>query len=343
MFDSEKIYTWQNLTVENVLQLYLFKDFVSLENISNISNCLRLDNRYRTKVKIDAVTFMSDGPGRYAREMPQSSIFESFFSFELNGNSESLNQLLLQRLQNRLQTSKTNFTLLEIFEAEHSRKWIDFDLCVFGMDVSSSDYDQRTMIFNPARFTLSNDTIFIFDGKNSYIENMRICPNYGYSNKFEFNLYKFDYPFLQMEIDKIGIGNTVEFEWVNIDSIIPISRFGYEDYKKSKEEFNKKYDKTIAWFDEFKVSIKMAQIAQANRLSLKNYDTKAIFKIVMFERELKPKEENYINELIKDGSIKTIIDLKQYLSAGKLAEFLRREKTPESIMKGVKEKLQKIK
>jgi len=302
MFDSEKIYTWQNLTVENVLQLYLFKDFVSLENISNISNCLRLDNWYRTKVKIDAVTFMSDGPGRYAREMPQSSIFESFFSFEpergLNGNSESLNQLLLQRLQNRLQTNKTNFTLLEIFEAEHSSKWIDFDFVCFGMDVSSSDYDQLTMIFNPARFTLSNDTIFIFDGKNSYIENMRICPNYGYLNKLEFSLHrldKFDCPFLQMEIDTIGIGKTVEFEWVNIDSIIPISHFGYEDYKKSKEEFNKKYDKTIAWFDEFKVSIKMAQIAQANGLSLKNYDTQAIFKIVMFELGLKPKEENYIN------------------------------------------------
>jgi hypothetical protein len=192
--------------------------------------------------------------GRYVANAPQSAILENFFNFDGSsfGLWDSPNQNLLEDLQEFHNTNKNVFTVNEIISAcaekyhmeydDAKKKYISFSFQHVFMDTDSSDYAIRTYMLNTVGFALSEDTIFVFDGENSHLENMRVLPyddNFDFTGSWTSNLGNM---VLESIIDpeKIGAKTIIQFTDTSKNSITPIT-FNAEQYQEGKDAFEDKY------------------------------------------------------------------------------------------------------
>jgi hypothetical protein len=55
-FNPDAIYSWRDLTSKNVLELYLLKDFTTIQDGDNLNDYI-YDSNYETVVQVEKLTF----------------------------------------------------------------------------------------------------------------------------------------------------------------------------------------------------------------------------------------------------------------------------------------------
>jgi Ca2+-binding RTX toxin-like protein len=253
------VYVWSGgiSDAANITKWYLYKGFGnSTDDIENLNDIIvdRTKNGlpHVVVIKADAVSYMATY-GRYVSNAPQSPILEKFFSFNPLGDgiNESQNQLLLEVLQRKYGADRTSFRVDEMVAAGYIKKDnFSFSFQHIFMDTFSSDYGIRTYMLNSVSFTLSDDTVFVFEGENSHLENMRILP---IDDDFDFNgswISNLGNAILQPIVDSedIGLRVDIDFTGESKSNIVPIDNFNATQYKQNKDEFDDKYTYAIDLF-----------------------------------------------------------------------------------------------
>ncbi|SHG99599.1 Ca2+-binding protein, RTX toxin-related [Chryseolinea serpens] len=207
---------WTNLDPQTMTNLYLYGQ---VDTPTSFGERLRSNEEidsYPTnsatvknlEVKIDMVSFMDTGPGRYAFAS-EASFVQDFFTGGVS-------------------LANGTYTKQDLI-ANHGYTLADFriDVVHYETDPNSDDYALRTYVYNNAAFVISDATEFVINGDNIYINKMCIQ---ALDDNFDFessgSLTQIGDIFLESVIDPSSIGRRVEIEFINAENV-PISSDRY--------------------------------------------------------------------------------------------------------------------
>ncbi|WP_269462134.1 putative Ig domain-containing protein [Ralstonia pseudosolanacearum] len=144
--------SWTQLTNEAMTSLYLYGTLTPPVDLNNRT----ADPNRKVSVTLDAVDFMSAGPGRYANPS-QVPFIKTLF-----GDKAAL----VAWMQKWGITDEHPWTVGELEDKigrENLKGFFKHTLYQYKLDVKSSDYAARTYIYNSENFDLSRDTAVSFN------------------------------------------------------------------------------------------------------------------------------------------------------------------------------------
>lgn len=144
--------SWTQLTNEAMTSLYLYGTLTPPVDLNNRT----ADPNRTVSVTLDAVDFMSAGPGRYANPS-QVPFIKTLF-----GDKAAL----VAWMQKWGITDEHPWTVGELEDKigkENLKGFFKHTLYQYKLDVNSSDYAARTYIYNSENFDLSRDTAVSFN------------------------------------------------------------------------------------------------------------------------------------------------------------------------------------
>ena len=209
--------TWDNLDIYTATSLYLYGQ----ETVpSTYEERLRTTTEYAADnpliVKLDAVSYMQSGAGRYAHASDISFV-QDFYAGTIS---------LPPGTYTRQQLIDNHGFELEDFSVGYSQ---------YRTDPNSSDYALRTYVFNSAGFALSADTEFkIHPNGAREITKLALLP---LNDNFDFDtdadnisgvlLQQGNENILEPGVDPYGIGQRFDIQWLNKDSVPRITNYNY--------------------------------------------------------------------------------------------------------------------
>jgi len=231
--DANKIWTWDELDIHTVTNLYLYG---TAQTPAHYVDRLRLKAEYDAlinndgdkvmTIKVDAVSYMNDGPGRYASPS-QAPVVDQFFNGQLT-------------LANGIYTAAE----LQLSSYGISRDDFKISVAQYQINAGDDDYLERTYVFNNSGFILSDDTEFIVTSTGVSMSNVKIRP---FDDDFDFETSDFftslaDQIILGNQIDPYDIGVKLDFVFTNKDNIAPINNY---DYEADLQNYNNSVDGSL--------------------------------------------------------------------------------------------------
>lgn len=193
--------TWQELTAEKVLNLFLYGRETRPTNLVDDS-LIREPNDTPPPIKVDAVSFMADGPGRFVTPS-MVPLIDSFFTSNdplLDGNGAK--QVIPLSVMAGWLGSETNF----------SYQQYDFD---------SADLGYRALIWGSSGFKLTEAHFIIEADGTRKVEDIKILPfddNYDFES--DDTLTQLVEDVAKDWTDPSGIGRRVDFEFENKANVL---------------------------------------------------------------------------------------------------------------------------
>jgi Ca2+-binding RTX toxin-like protein len=204
-------YHWNQITPQFITELYLSQNPTGLlQRFDDDLNPILSNGQpvYYRELLVDAVTFMSEGPGRYVDPSQFTGIQKLF--------TQSLNlQHGLYSIEDLINTGHFNAN--------------DFKLYTLGLliDPDHSDYGARTYISNSQSYTLSSDLTVTVDTYGIHISDMQILP---FDDNFDFDssnpFTEIGNSILEDMVDPGRAGHTVDFIFENKGAVA--LQTGYE-------------------------------------------------------------------------------------------------------------------
>ena len=217
------VYDWTQLGIKEITNLFLYGDINTPSDLTN-GSLIRpkdVDNgpRYGADVYVNMASFMASGPGRFALGS-QSVLVETFFS-----TSTDLSWMVVGHA----------YTKAEILShmgipVDPDLKSDEFYVKQVHLSDSSSDYWQRSYIWNSGLFKLSDAATFSIDAAgNRSIGNYSIRP---FNDNFDFDggglIADIANFVLAPQIDPWGIGRKVNISFM--DDGLPTRTYTQADY-----------------------------------------------------------------------------------------------------------------
>lgn len=224
------------LDFKAVTNLFLYG---TVDTPVNYSDRIRDPAAPVVSAQIDAATFMSaTGPGQYA--LPYFASFVRDFFEDIGALPGPVQTYLTQPLaqQNGQWPVSVSVATLKTLIGTEPFKIIFQQR---GWDSGSSDYGDRTYIYNTEMFNISDSTVFVFDpfGTDSHIENMQIIPA---PDGFDFQSNS---PLAQLGNDNVlkpnidpynlSLGRELALQFTNLGGVPVIENYNSASYNADKE------------------------------------------------------------------------------------------------------------
>lgn len=187
------MYTWKELGDVEMTNLFLYGRIAKPSNL--LDDALLRPKDATEEITMDAVSFMADGPGRFARGA-QAKVVTDFMSGGLFAAKQG---------------EKQTFTLSQAMqrsgEDSHNIAYKQYNY-----SDGTADHGSRTYQWNSSPFRVADDVVFVIEADGTrHIENFTIRP---YHDDFDFKsrdtVAKFGNPWLKERIDPSGIGRIVK-------------------------------------------------------------------------------------------------------------------------------------
>jgi hypothetical protein len=171
---------WSNLDINTMTNLYLYG---TTGTPINYNDRIRSANAPTITVNVDMGSFLATGPGKYFT--PATIPFVQDF-FDTHAYEQSYN----------LQGTYTVARLISILGLTTNQQITSVFGCSLEqrtLDPASSDYGARAYIYNGQSYRLSMDTVFVFDGANSHLEDVKLRmldENFDFTSNWFVNLFQ---------------------------------------------------------------------------------------------------------------------------------------------------------
>jgi hypothetical protein len=189
------MYTWSQLGINEITSLYLYGATTKPQDVT--SEALIRVKGFSTSVQLDAVSFMANGPGRFANaiSVPVVQQFMEGRIFSPNGTKQVFSLAAVSTLVG----SKSGNT--DIWQSNYQD--------------ATDDHAYRTYVYQSSSFTLAQGATFVIEADGSrHIQDFAILP---FDDNFDFKsgtpLSQFGNPYLEPRIDPTGIGRIVKMEF----------------------------------------------------------------------------------------------------------------------------------
>jgi len=238
------IYDFRDLTPDVVMNLFLYGR-ADGPNTALVDDVLLRPTSQKTSVFVDAVSFMSDGPGRFINPSMSTLVQNFFLSMipALNGDGQ------------RHEYSIADMKMLVSGDEK-------IPIQQYNYDDKNGDYGARTFIWGSSPFVLTPNVKFVVDASgNRTIDNLAIRPyddNFDFESNdpatdaFERTLKAWMDP-SEPPFGVVGLGRTVDLNFVNV-GLMPMKQgydqAGYDaDLVKSIQYYYPTYQDLIAVYN----------------------------------------------------------------------------------------------
>jgi Ca2+-binding RTX toxin-like protein len=283
----------KKLTSEIATNLYLYSQITTptgddllkselirpeLQNIPNNENYivnLSPSDLTLVDLTVDAIPYMSSGPGRFAN----GSQFDLVRAFFLLDRGEMLTESGQRNLVENVDLAPGTYTKKQINEKLFGDKLENYSSAIElrnYRDIYNFDYDELVYIWNSSAFSLPNNVEFIVNpDKSRYIKNFSIEPNAFPDLKSKEN---FDFAtanpvieigsqlLLESRVDPSKIGRTVFINFDNRPNLLlydPVSN-GYNVY--NVQDFAKDLEKETSTYHPESIDVIPAVLREADKL-----------------------------------------------------------------------------
>lgn len=190
------MYTWSQLGIDGIVNYFLYGSVTKPADIS-ADTFIRSPGRNPVPLVMDAVSFMADGPGRFANPI-NISLVQQFMQGGI-GTANGAPQVF-------------TLSMLKIAYGKESA-----DTSIFQPFYSDQvdDHASRTFIYGNSPFTISQGALFVIDADGArHIQNFAIVP---YNDNFDWdsfsNASKIGNTYLKPRVDPTAIGRRVDINF----------------------------------------------------------------------------------------------------------------------------------